>query len=549
MAPFKRLRRLSELGSIIAKYGLAPFLPKILASMFKIENVDQIERNIKDLSIEERIRLAFEEMGTTFIKLGQLLSLRGDIIPISMAKEFQKLQDNVGAKPFEHIKPIIESELDVSIEEVFSDFNDKPIASASISQVYSAKLKNGGRDVVVKVRKPGIVKTIEVDMEIILWVADILHRHSNHSKQINFRGIAEEFFFTMREELDLLIEKTNTQKFISNFSGEEWSWLKFPEMIDDYCTGKVLVMEKLSGYKLYELNELDPVKKAEIKIKEISDKGSRLLLKMILHDGFFHADLHAGNIFFLEGGNISIIDCGMCSKIDRYLKDRIADMFIAFASRDYEKLATVYIDMSESGSVSNKKEFVRDIRKIVESLPENISGVNTAELIQRISTLLFKHKLKFPRELTQLFRSLTMLEGLCRELDPDFEFFSVAERLSNELIIHRYSPERVAAELFSLLMKLIDTTKTLPGNISDIIDKIEDGTLQHRFLVLFRKSERAFFSKMVSRFCSAFMLAGSLIAFGSMKEPPYCYIVWTVFFLSLFTFLLTFKKGKEDDNE
>jgi ubiquinone biosynthesis protein len=548
MAPFKRLRRLSEIGAIIAKYGLAPYLPKILASMFKIENIDQIERSIKDLSIEERFRLAFEEMGTTFIKLGQLLSLRGDIIPISMAKEFQKLQDNVGAKPFEHIKPIIESELDMSIEEVFSDFNEIPIASASISQVYSAKLKDSGEDVVIKVRKPGIVKTIEVDMEIILWVADTLHRHSKHSKQINFKGIAEEFFFTMKEELDLLIEKTNTQKFISNFAQDEWEWLKFPEMIENLCTSKVLVMEKLSGYKLYELNELDPVKKAEIKIKEISEKGSRLLMKMILQDGFFHADLHAGNLFFLEGGKVSIIDCGMCSRIDRYLKERIADMFIAFAARDYEKLATVYLEMSETGTIPNKKDFIRDIRKLVESLPENIASVNTAELIQKTSILIFKYKLKFPRELTQLFRSLTMLEGLCQELDPDFEFFTVAEKLSNELIVQRYSPERVAAELFALLVRLIDVTKTLPGNISDIVDKIENGTLQHRFLVLFRKSERNFFSKMVSRFCSAFMLAGSLISFGSMKEPPYCYIAWSVFALSLFIFLLTFRKGKDDDN-
>lgn len=549
MAPFKRLKRLRDIGTVVAKYGLAPYMPKILSSMFKIENTGSVERKLKDLTVEERFRLAFEEMGTTFIKLGQLLSLRGDVIPISMAHEFKKLQDNVKPISFDRIKPIIESELDASIEENFSHFNPEPIAAASISQVYSATLKENGKDVVVKVRKPGVVETIQTDMEIIVWIADILQRHSAHSKMIDFKGIAEEFFMTMKEELDLLIEKSNTQKFISNFSAEEWSWLKFPEMFESYCTGRVLVMEKISGYKLYELKNFDEKKKDEIKIDKISEKGSRLLMKMILVDGFFHADLHAGNLFFLEGGKIAIIDCGMCSRLDRYLKDRIADMFIAFASKDYEKLASVYIDMSESGTIENKKEFVRNIRKIVESLPENLSDVNSAETVQKISVLLFKYKLKFPRELTQLLRSFTLLDGLCRELDPSFQFFEVAEKLSSELVVQRYTPERIAVEMFSLLMKLMEITKTLPGSISEIVDKIENGTLQHRFLILLRKSERSFFSKMVSRICSAFMLAGSMIAFGAMKHSPYNYIVWSVFFLSLTIFLLTFRKGKENDDQ
>ena len=434
MPAFTRLKRISEIGSILAKYGLTAFLPRPIISVLRLDKSATDEKPYRDLSVEERIRKAFEELGTTFIKLGQILSLRGDVIPQAMIKEFKKLQDDVKPLPYEKIKPIIEDQLMGSIDDVFSSFDVKPIATASISQVYSAILREGEQKVVVKVRKPGLVETIKGDMEIILWIADIFHRTGTFS-EIDFKGIAEEFFLTMNEELDLIIEKKNTQKFAANFDGSEWFWLHFPQMNDRYCTNEVLVMEYIHGYKLSQIN--DPSSELKIDRKEVASRGAKLLMKMILQDGFFHADLHSGNLFFHENNDVSIIDCGMSNKLDRYLREKISDMFIAFASKDYNRIANIYIEISETGSSVDKKAFTHDIRKIGDSLPDNLSEVKTAEMLYKVSNVLFKYKLRVPRELTQLIRSMIMVEGLCRELDPDFELLTVATELSKELMVQR----------------------------------------------------------------------------------------------------------------
>ena len=545
MPAFTRLKRLSEIGTILAKYGLTAFMPRPIISVLRLDKSAADEKSYRDLSVEERIKKAFEELGTTFIKLGQILSLRGDVIPHNMIKEFKKLQDDVKPLPYEKIKPILEDQLMGPIDEVFSTFNVEPIATASISQVYSAVLREGGQKVVVKVRKPGLVETIKGDMEIILWIADIFHKTGTFSNKIDFKGIAEEFFLTMNEELDLIVEKKNTQKFAANFNGSEWFWLKFPEMYDQFCTNEVLVMEYIDGFKLSQIN--DPDSQIEIDRKEVASRGAKLLMKMILEDGFFHADLHSGNLFFHENNNVSIIDCGMSSKLDRYLREKISDMFIAFAAKDYNRIANIYLEMSETGSSVNKKAFIHDIRKIGESLPDNLSEVKTTEMLYKVSNVLFKYKLRVPRELTQLIRSMIMVEGLCRELDPDFELLTVATQLSKELMVQRYTPERIAQEVFSLIVQLAETGKKLPLHISDIMDKIEDGSIQHRLLFLLGRSERTFISKLVTRISSAGMIAGSLIASGSLKEEPYCWIIWSVFSISSLIFLLTFSKGKTNE--
>ncbi|HNW82919.1 MAG TPA: AarF/UbiB family protein [bacterium] len=541
MAAFTRLKRFSEIGTIAAKYGLTAFMPRSLLHILKLEHRSGDEKSYRDLKLEERLRLAFEELGTTYIKLGQILSLRSDIIPLAMAEEFKKLQDNVRPLPFNVIKPIIEEELDSKIEDIFSSFNEEPVAAASISQVYSGVLKETGEEVIVKVRKPGVVEKIKGDMEIIMWIADIMQKTSSYSKNIDFKGIAEEFFWTMNSELDLLIEKTNTEKFADNFNAEEWNWLSFPKMHSTLCTSRMLVMERMRGLKLSELPELESDELFDRKV--IADRGSKMLLKMILNDGFFHADLHAGNIFFTENNGVSIIDCGMCGHIDRYLREKIADLFTAFVLKDFEKVANIYIEISESTALVNKADFIKDIRRLFESLPDNLSKINTAEMVQKTSVILFRYKLKIPRELTQLIKSFSMLEGLCRELDPDFELITVAQRLSKEVIAQKYSPERIAEDFFTLSVRLIDLLKTLPNNISNIFDKIESGTLQHRFLILLNISERNFISKMVTRVCSACMITGSLIASGTLSEKPYSYAIFGIFVFSTIAFLSTFRKG------
>ena len=534
-----RLKRIREIMSVLGKHGLAKYFPQTL---FKKLGIRKPAEENEETALEKNIREAFEELGTTFIKLGQMMSLRSDIIPASMAEEFKKLTDNVKPIAFDQIKPIIEGELCAEIGDIFSEFDENPLAAASISQVYGATLKETGEKVVVKVRKPGITETIRDDMALIFTIAHYINKTS-YSKNIDFEAIAEEFFHTMNMELDLMLEKSNNEKFVKNFSSSKWSWLHFPKMFGTLCTNKILVMERIFALKLDDV--IKPENKENFDRKVIAGRGAEVLMKMILNDGFFHADLHEGNIFFKENNEIAIIDTGMCGYIDKFMRSKLADLFIAFVAKDWEKTARICLELSENGEIDDKELFVRDLRNIFEDLPDNLAEINTAEVVGKISGVIFKYKLKVPRELTQLIRSFSMIEGLCRKLDPEFELMTVAGKLSKEIIMQKFSPENIAAEATSAIEKIVDTVHTLPNTVTNITEKLENGTIQHRIMLILNDSERKFVSKMVTRITAAFLMTGTLIAGGFMTGNLFTADL-TVFFVSLALFFSTFFKGKND---
>ena len=535
----KRLKRIKEIIAVLNKHGLGKYLPQ---AFFKKFGISRPSEETGNPSLEKNIREAFEELGTTFIKLGQMMSLRKDIIPASMAEEFKKLTDNVKPIGFEQIKPIIEGELCAEITDIFSEFDENPIAAASISQVYGATLKENGEKVVVKVRKPGITETIRDDMALIFTIAHYINKTS-YSQNIDFEAIAEEFFQTMNMELDLMLEKSNNEKFVKNFSSPKWNWLKFPKMHGIYCTNKILVMERIFALKLDDV--IKPENKENFDRKVIAGRGAEVLMKMILNDGFFHADLHEGNIFFKENNEIAIIDTGMCGYIDKFMRSKLADLFIAFVAKDWEKTARICLELSENGEIDDKELFVRDLRNIFENLPDNLAEINTAEVVGKISSVVFRYKLTVPRELTQLIRSFSMIEGLCRKLDPEFELMTVAGKLSKEIIMQKFSPENIAAEATSAIEKIVDTVHTLPDTVTNITEKLENGTIQHRIMVILNDSERKFVSKMVTRITAAFLMTGTLIAGGFMTGNLFTADL-IVFFVSLALFFSTFLKGKND---
>ena len=533
----KKIKRSREIISVLNKHGLGKYLPQAL---FKKFGISKSSEELAASGLEKNIREAFEELGTTFIKLGQMMSLRRDIIPASMAEEFKKLTDNVKPIDFAQMKPIIEGELCAEIGDIFSEFDEKPIASASISQVYGATLKETGEKVVVKVRKPGVTETIREDMGLIFTLAHYINT-SSYSKTIDFEAIAEEFFQTMNMELDLLLEKSNNEKFIKNFSSPKWSWLKFPKMFEIYCTNKILVMERIFALKLDDV--IKPENSELFDRKVIAERGAEVLMKMILNDGFFHADLHEGNIFFKENNEIAVIDTGMCGYVDKFMRNKLADLFIAFVAKDWEKTARICLELSDDSKIADRELFVRDLRNIFEDLPDNLAEINTAEVVGKISAVIFKYKLKVPRELTQLIRSFSMIEGLCRKLDPDFELMTVAGKLSKEIILQKFTPENIAQEATSAIEKIVDTVHTLPGTVTNITEKLENGTIQHRIMVILNDSERRFVSKMVTRITAAFLMTGTLIAGGFMTGNLFTADL-IVFFVSLALFFSTFFKGK-----
>lgn len=538
---FVKLKRFREIGFIFVKYGLSWLIPSTLRSAFGI-NPDDSDERFKNHSIEERIRMAFEELGTTYIKLGQMLSSRNDIIPQSMVDEFKKLQDEVKPIPFEQIKPLIEEALGGSIEQFFLDFDVNPIGTASISQVYQAVLKEENKSVVIKVRKPAIVENINGDMEIILWACDIMNRHSSAAKNIDFRAIAEEFFNTMKKEMNFLTEKNNIIKFRENFDSNEWHFISFPNVYENYCNDSIIIMDKITGKKLGEILE-EP---NEIRI-DLARKGINVFMKMILDDGFFHADLHSGNLFFTGNGNIAIIDCGMVGKINQQTRNLIAKLFVAFAAKDARGIATICLEIAENGEKADKKAVAADVKKILETIPEKLEELNLGTLINKISGVLYKHKLEVPSYLTMLFRGISMLEGMGRTLVPNFDIISEMTSFARKYAVRYYTPEKIMEMALSTASTLIDTAKSLPENLSDLIEKIEKGKLQHNLVFTFDKRERKFISKLVTRVTSAFILTGSMLAFKKFDNTPFSIFLYTVALISIVLFFSSFKGEKDEE--
>lgn len=539
MTKFDKLKRLHEIGKIIAKHRLAAYFPKSLLNLFRVENAGNDDTS--GIRLEEEIRLAFEELGTTFIKLGQLMSLRSDIIPESLANELKKLTDNVSPIDFSLIRPIIEKELSAPIGEIFEDFDETPLASASISQVYSAKLRADGSEVVLKIRKPGIVETIRTDMEIILWIAEGLKR-SPYGENFDFKGIAEEFFWSMNAELNLLIEKSNTNRFRENFSGDGWSWLSFPKMYAEYCTEQMLVMERISGKKLDEVIEAGPAGGFDCSL--IAGRGAEMLMQMILTDGFFHADLHPGNLFFQQGGRIVLIDCGLCGKLDRYLRESIADILISFAAKDWDRVARIYLELSGNTGIQNRELFVKELRRLFRSLPDNISEIDSNQLYRELAALFFKYRLHVPRELTLLLRSFTMLEGLCRRLSPDFKLLTAAESLSKKVLIQRMTPERIAGDSFTIMIKFLDFLQNFPVTVNDITTKLEAGEIRHQLLHFLSESEKRFTSRLVTRLSTSLLMSASVLAFCLTENKNATLASGIVFGTAFLLFCSSFLKNK-----
>ena len=540
----KRISRLKRVGDVIVvfvKYGLSSFFPTALLRKSGADSVRSRE-DIERYSVPERFRMAFEELGTTFIKLGQVLSHRVDLLPAEYVSEFKKLQDSVEPIPYDAMLPVIEKELGQGIDEVFSYFNPVPLAAASISQVYEATLKNSGKDVVVKVRKPGVVQTINSDMELLLTLANLLNRYSSYRERIDFRAVVEEFFITTKNELNLLVEMRNTNRFRKSFSGDEWFWVYFPEMIGEYCSSALLVMERINGWSLYELAENDQSVDRQL----LADRGARLLMKMILKDGFFHADLHAGNIFFHAESRFSVIDCGMVGELDQYTKEQIASFFVAFSAGDYRSLAKVCLNIAEvpEGGV-DRRALARDIQRIVSVLPRSLADVNIRKVMADVLLILHRYRLRVPSELTSMFRAMSTVEGLCLDLDPEFHIFEVSKQLSEELLAEKFSPQNISRELFALFSRLSELASTAPENIADILDKVEQGQLYHPVRFSLDKRNQRIVSRFVSRLSGSLILTAAIIsvAIVNIHEPIRVAVIVGGVFLGLALLLLSFKEG------
>jgi ubiquinone biosynthesis protein len=464
------LKRSREIAGVLMGHGW-----DCLRENFELATIGRVSRNTEGsaLTRPEHLRCALEELGTTFIKLGQILSSRADLLPPEYLVELSKLQDATPSVPFEAVRDALIAELGQPIEKAFLHFDPEPLAAASIGQAHAATLRDG-TEVVVKVRRPGVVEQVHDDLKILKELADAASRHWEFADRYDLAGIVEEFSETLRAELDYVREAHNAERFAANFAGEDR--IHIPRVYWETTTSRVLTLERIQGTKINDLAGLDS---QGINRSDLAAFATDVVMKMVCENGFFHADPHPGNFFIEPGGTIGLIDFGMVGVLEERTQEHLADLLISINHQDADRLVDVFLDLGVT-----KKRVDRDLlRRDIQHLLTNYWGLPLNEL--RVSVLLNdvfgvmrRHHLHLPSNLALLLKTVITVEGLGVNLDPEFQLTSALEPYADRLVMRKYSPIRLARNLGRASLDLARLGMELPQQLRRIANAAENGTLQ-----------------------------------------------------------------------
>lgn len=477
---YKNIKRLRQIVNILIKYGFDYFvkqlgLTNLISKGGKILKLKPSK--IAQLPLPIRVRLALEELGPTFVKLGQILSTRPDLIPQDYIIELQKLQDKVPPFAYDQVEQIIKRELGADILKIFKSFEQKPFAAASLGQVHQAILEDGNK-VVVKVQRPDIEKVIETDLDILFDLARLTEKHIPASRLYDPVGIVEEFTKAIRAELDYGTEGRNAERFKKNFEGDEIIYT--PKIYWEFSSKRILTMELIEGIKINNLKELD---KAGYDRKKIAENGAKAFMKQILIDGFFHADPHPGNMLVMKDGIIGFMDFGMMGRLDEEIREKGIDLFIAALERNPNKIIN---EMLNLGITSQEEIDTRSLKIDIKEMLEQYYGkplkeIKLGELISQLVEISIKYHIKMPAEFALLGKSLITIEGIGSELDPDFNLAEIAKPYAKDVILERKSPQRLILKLSNDLAELYNLIILIPRQLSKTLKKMEKGAFKLEF--------------------------------------------------------------------
>jgi predicted unusual protein kinase regulating ubiquinone biosynthesis (AarF/ABC1/UbiB family) len=420
----------------------------------------------------EELAADLEAMGPTYVKIGQLLSTRRDLLPAPYIDALSRLQDHVAPFPYADVERIIEDELGVRISKAFLSFDEEPLAAASLGQVHRAELRDG-KQVVVKVQRPDITKQVIADLDALAEICAVLDRRTNIGKRYHFSEMIAEFRKTLLAELDYRREARNLTTLADNLA--EFERLVVPRPVPDYCTVRVLTMDHIEGSKI---NSLDPVVLLEVDGNALAEELFRAYLKQIFIDGFFHADPHPGNVFITPDERIALLDLGMVARLAPRLQELLLQMTLAISEARPDDAADVAIKIGEQSPEFQEQVFRKRVAEVVEQTQDATIG----ELqVGRVFLEMAKHAgdsgIRMPPELTMLGKALLNLDGIGRLLAPDFDPAGAIQRHSNRIMRHRMLTTLSPGNIYGGLLEMKDLVTRFPARVNKILDAAADNKL------------------------------------------------------------------------
>ncbi|MFC4077053.1 ABC1 kinase family protein [Salinithrix halophila] len=470
----RNLNRYREIASTFAKHGFGFLLDEmgLFTRLSMPRDTDKEAIHQDPASMGRHIRKALEELGPTFVKLGQVASTRSDLLPEGVIKELEKLHDHVKPLPFADVKGVLERELG-EVSRHFANIEEKPLAAASIGQVHKAVLHHGDT-VAVKIQRPGISSVIEKDINILKDLAVMAEHRLEWAERHQVSSVVDELARSVREELDYSTEARHTDKIRNQFKDDPH--IHIPHIYWDLTTHKVLTLEFIHGVKL---NQLEILEEMGFDRKILAERLVESLFRQILIEGFFHGDPHPGNVFAQPGNRIAYIDFGMVGRLTPRMQDHFASMVIAMMQRNTDAMVRAILRMGLVPEDVDRQQLWLDMDELKDKYYDiSISDINLGEAVNDLFDVAYRHRVRIPTDLTLLGKTMVTLESLVKKLDPEINVTRITQPFGEELIRERYNPKRMAASAWTSLLDYSETLAELPRQLKELTENLKKGRVQ-----------------------------------------------------------------------
>lgn len=531
---FRNIGRIREIIGILIKYGFEDIVTNSTLRNFVTEkrrvSWQRYDKPVFEYTRWERIRMVVEELGPTFIKLAQVLSNRPDMLPEPLIVEFEKLQDKVPPFAIADVRRIIREESGQEIEDLFAEFSETPIASASIGQVHKARLRNGD-EVVVKVQRPDVQEQIERDLAIVADIARRADRYLRRQGVLNAQDVVRVFERTMTKELDYRNEARNINKFRSLY--RHISYLYIPKAYKQYCTRRMMVIEFADGVKI---TNVDQLREWKLNPQRLVENGMSIYLEMIFEKGYFHADPHPGNVLVRKDGTILLLDFGMVGHLMKKDKYSFANVFISIAKQDAKAAAENLRKLAIEDQIEDTRAFEYDLHELIEDFASlDVSEGSIADMTQRLQKIMLDYQMKVPGDIYMIFRALAILEGVGKIMHPTFQTYEFIKPWGAKMVKEQFKPENMLADIEQRFNTITSLLTSLPYDLKGILQTMRKGkmsfTVEHQgYGYLLKKMDQ-----VTNRISITLIIVAVLIASAVMATVKFPESICTSYGLNYFS--------------